>query len=336
MAFDKDQKANLISKLAQAGSDNVSEAIAAQKEIAEAVELPLRETLLSGDIVKGIYTVEDYSGSKSEVRYPLDLLTPGQEREYYAYVIPSHGEIPQRRVDGDYLMIPTYELGNSIDCTLRLLKEANWNVLARMMQILEAGFVKKLNDDGWQTILSAAVDRNILVYDPNATAGQFTPRLITLLKTFMRRNGGGNSATMGRAKLTDLYVSPEAMDDIRAWNLELVPDPVRSNIYYSPDDGSEMVKVYDVNLHPLDELGEGQEYQTYFTSTLSGSMASGDQEIAIGLDLQRNDSFVHPVKETLKVFEDNTMHRRRIFSLYGWTTVGFAVLDSRRTLLSSF
>jgi hypothetical protein len=324
----------LLAKLQKAGSSNQAEAAVAQAEIAQAITTPLRQVLLSGDIVGGIFSPQDFSGNR-RVEYPLDLLTPGAESQYYAYCIPNHGRIPHRYVESDQLMVPTYRLGNSIDANLRYIKNANWNVVSRMMEVMEAGFVKKLNDDGWQTILAAAVDRNILINDPNASAGQFTPRLITLMKNFMRRNGGGNSATLNRTKLTDLYCSPEAIDDIRAWNLELVSDAVRSNIYYSTDDSGELMSIYNVRLHDLDELGEGQEYQNYYTTTLSGTMAASDTEIAIGLDLSRDDSFVHPVVETLQVFEDNTLHRRGEFSLYGWMEIGFAVLDSRRTLLAS-
>ena len=335
MIFEQNEKDAISALIKRAGSSDKAEAEQAQAQFAKAaVETPLRKVLLSGDIVNGIYTPEDFTGNP-RVEYPLDLLTPGQEKEHYAYVVPAFGRIPEKRVEADYLMIPTYQIGNSIDCTLRFIRDANWPVITRMIEVMEAGFVKKLNDDGWQTIIAAATDRNIIVNDPNATAGQLTPRLLTLMKTFMRRNGGGNSATMGRSKLTDLYVSPEAMDDIRAWNLELVADGVRQNIYYAPDDSSEMIRVYDVNLHSLDELGEGQEYQLYYTSTLGGSLATSDYELAIGLDLQRSDSFVHPIRENVQVWEDNTLHRRGLFGLYGRTEIGFACLDSRRTILGS-
>ena len=82
------------------------------------------------------------------------------------------------------------------------------------MEVLEASFVKKMNDDGWHTILAAGVDRNIVVFDSDAAAGQFTKRLVNLMKTVMRRNGGGNSSSNNRGQLTDLYVSPEAMEDL--------------------------------------------------------------------------------------------------------------------------
>lgn len=330
----KAEQTHILDKFKKAGSNNATEREQANADIAVAVTTPLRQTLLAGDIVGGIFSPEDFT-TNPRVEYPLDLISPGDEANYYAYVIPGEGRIPERRVEADYLMVPTYMVGNSIDANLRFIRDANWPTIQRMMEILEAGFVKKMNDDGWQTILAAATDRNILINDPNASAGQFTPRLITLLSTYMRRNGGGNSATGGRSKLTDLYISPEAHMDIRAWGLDLIPDSVRANIYYADDTNGDLINVFGVRLHALDELGESQDYQTYFTSTLSGSLAASDVELVVGLDLQRNDSFVHPIREEVQVFEDNTMHRRNLFGLYARAEIGFAVLDSRRTLLGS-
>lgn len=326
--------AQLTERVKAAGSNDLKVAMAAQADFARAVETPLRKVLLSGDIINGIFTPQDFSGNP-RVEYPLDLLTPGDESNFYAYTVPGHGRIPERRVESDYLMITTYNVGNSIDCTLRYLEDANWPVLQRMMEVLEAGFVKKWNDDGWAVILAAGVDRNVLINDPNAANGQFTPRLVTLMKTFMRRNGGGNSATLNRARLTDLYISPESMDDIRAWNLEQVPDAVRANIYYASDESADLMNIFGVRLHALDELGEGQEYQSYYTNNLSGTMASGDTEVVIGLDKSRDDSFVMPVRRPLQIWEDNTVHRRGLFSLYGRMEAGLGVLDSRRTLIGS-
>lgn len=331
----KDQNMQAIKEIiSKAGSPDRAVASEAQVNFAKAVEVPLRKVLLSGDIISGIFSPQDFT-SNPRVEYPLDLLVPGDERNFYAYVMPNQGHIPQARVESDYLMVPTYRVGNSIEATLRYLRDANWPVINRMMEVLEAGFVKKMNDDGWQTLIAAAADRNVIVNDPNASVGQFTPRLVSLLKTFMRRNGGGNSATLNRSVLTDVFCSPECLDDIRAWGLDLVPDPVRSNIYYSPDDGSDLLRVYGVNIHALDEFGEGQEYQTFYTSTLGGTMVGSDVEIVVGLDKSRDDSFVMPVREELQVWEDNTVHRRGLFGMYGWTEVGFACLDSRRTLLGS-
>ena len=77
-----------------------------------------------------------------------------------------------------------------------------------------------MNDDGWHTLLAAGVDRNIVVYDSDAMLASSLRDLVSLMKTVMRRNGGGNSASNNRGSLTDLYVSPEAMEDIRNWGVD--------------------------------------------------------------------------------------------------------------------
>ena len=86
----------------------------------------------------------------------------------------------------------------------------------------------------------------------------------------------------------------------------------------------------------LDELGEGQEYQTFFTDSLSGAVQTSDLELVVGLDQSSNDSFVMPVKQPLEVFEDPALHRHQRAGFYGWAEVGFGVLDNRRILLGSF
>ena len=232
-------------------------------------------------------------------------------------------------------MVNTYGISSSIDFLLKYAREANWNVVARAMQVLESSFVKKINDDGWHTLLAAAVDRNILVYDADAAAGQFTKRLISLMKTVMRRNGGGNAAT-APGRLSDLYCSPEAIEDIRNWGVDQLDEVSRREIYTSTDDGPAITRVFGVNLHDVFEFGDGQEYQSYFTSDLSGSLASSDVELVIGLDQAANDSFVMPIKQEVEIFEDEALHRFQRQGYYGMAEIGFGVLDNRRVLAGSF
>ena len=148
----------------------------------------------------------------------------------------------------------------------------------------------------------------------------------------MRRNGGGNSASNNRGMLTDLYVSPEAMEDIRNWGVDQVDEFTRREIYTAAD-GS-INRIFGVNLHDLDELGDGQEYQLFYENVLSGSMGS-DNEIVVGLDLRKRDSFIMPVRQEVQIFEDDTLHRQKRAGFYGWAEQGFAVLDNRRVLLGS-
>ena len=315
------------------GSKKYSESIQAVAEIAKALETPLRKAVLSGDILDGIYEAIDIDETNSTAEFPLDFLAPGQEKHHVAYTIPNHGRIPERHVEGDYVIVPTYDVGNSIDWLLKYPRDARWDVVSRALEVYRLGFTKKLNDDGWHTLIAAAVDRNIVVSDSDAAAGQFTKRLVSLMKTVMRRNGGGNSASNNRGILTDLYVSPEAMEDIRNWNVDQIDELTRRDIFLSEDGG--INRIFGVNLHDLDELGEGQEYQLYITSELSVTLPGSDAEAVIGLDLRNNDSFVMPIKENIEVFEDPFLHRQKRAGVYGWWQGGFAALDGRRTLVGS-
>ena len=319
--------------LRQAGSLVKEESLGATAELAKALELPLRKGVMSGDILDGIYeAVRLAPGASAE--FPLDFIAPGTEKDFVAYTIPNHGRIPERHVEGDYVMVPTYDVGASIDFLLKYARDARWDVVGRAMDVLQGQFTKKMNDDGWHTILSAGVDRNILVYDAYASYGYFSKRLVSLMKTIMRRNGGGNSSSVNRGQMTDLYLSPEGLEDIRNWGVDEVDDITRRELITR--EGGLLSRIFQVNLHDIDELGEGQEYQNYYSNDLSGSLPGSKKEIVVGLDLSSNDSFVMPVRQEVQIFEDDTLHRQKRAGMYGWAEHGFAVLDNRRVLLGAF
>ena len=319
--------------LTRAGSMNREDSLGATRELAKALELPLRKGVMSGDILDGIFEpIRLAPGATSE--FPLDFLAPGTEKEFVAYTIPNHGRIPERHVEGDYVMVPTYDVGASIDWLLKYAREARWDVVGRAMDVLQGSFVKKMNDDGWHTLISAGADRNVMIYDGDAAGGQFSKRLDSLMKVIMRRNGGGNSTSINRGELTDLYLSPEGIEDIRNWGVDEVDPVTRRELIVS--DGGLLTRIFNVNLHTLDELGEGQEYQNFYTNDLSGTLPSSKNEIVVGLDLRNRDSCVMPVRAPVEVLEDDTLHRQRRAGLYGWAEHGFAALDTRRVLLGAF
>jgi len=319
--------------LQAAGSRNREASLNATHELAVALELPLRKGVMSGDITGDIFEVVNL-GPGVIPEFPLDIIAPGTEKDYVAYTIPNHGRIPEATVEGDYLIVPTFEVGSSIDWLLKFARDARWDVVGRCIEVLEASFTKKINDDAWHVILAAVVDRNIVVFDSAATAGQFTKRLISLMKTTMRRNGGGNSTSVNRGKFTDGYLSPEGVEDIRDWGVDQLDEVSRREVYIA-EDGS-INRIFNVNLHDIDELGEDQEYQTFYTDSLGGSLQGADTELMIGLDLSRNASFYMPVRERPTIYEDDGLHRQRRAGLYAWGEHGFACLDNRFVLGASY
>lgn len=322
----------LTQLLITSGSVKREEALAAQNEIAKALELPLRQGILNGDILNGIFEPITLT-TNATAEFPLDFLAPGTEKEFVAYTIPNHGYIPQRNVEGDYVMVPTYDVAAAIDWNLKYARDARWDIVSRATDVFYGQFTKKFNDDGYHVVLAAGVDRNIVVVDSDANAGQFTKRLVSLMKTVMRRNGGGNSTSTNRGQLTDLLLSPEAMEDIRNWNVDQIDEVTRREIFVSGDGA--LSRIFGVNLIDIDELGEGQEYQLYVTSQLGVTMPTNKVEVVVGLDLRRRDSFVMPIREQVQVFEDDTLHRQKRAGIYGWAEQGFAALDNRRVIIGA-
>lgn len=329
----------MVELLKRTASNDEKERTVAMQALAAALQVPLREGLLNGDILDNIFTPEPLDpGATAE--YPLDLYQQHNDGQYVAYTISSEGAIPTRTVVSDSITVQTYKMGNSIDWLLDYARAARWNVVSRAMEVLQNGFIRKMNTDGWRALISAAAGRTDyqggapMVFDSGATAGQFTKRLVSLMKTTMARLAGGNSTTPNRGRLTDLYVSEEALEDIREWDADEVDDFTRRDIFLASDESGPLAKIYGVNLHPLFELGVGQEFQN-FADSIGVTMGTSDEEIVVGLDLSKSDSFVMPIKEPITVFDDPFLHRRGKAGVYAWTNLGFAVLDPRRVILGS-
>lgn len=320
----------------------------AQTTLAAALVTPLRQGVMDADTLKGIF-VEEMLPPGATAEYPLDYMKPGDEENFAAYTMPKQGKIPERHVEGDVVLVNTYEVANSIDWSLSYARDARWSVVEKAMRDFLAGFVKKNNTDGWRTLLGAADGRGLVVTaggpapftgsytGTTPTPGTFTKELVSRMKTTMTRGAGGNG---NAGKLTDLYLSPEAMEDIRAWDVDDIDEVTRREIFTSVDVA--IPSIYGVKLHTLTELGEGQEYDVFLTSVLGrshGTVASATlKEFCIGLDLSMRDSFVRPIREALQVHMDNgtDFMRRRKAGIFGYMTGGWAALDTRRVLLGEF
>lgn len=337
MAQKKEISPRVLKLLSEAGSTDEKVAMGAQYQLAQAFAPVLKKGVLKGNILGGIYSEVTFApGVRPE--WPLDLLAPGTEKDHVAYAIPNHGRIPENAVEGDFVMIPTYGISFSIDYLLKYARDARWDIETRAMEVYEAGFVRKKNDDGWKVIVAAGKNRGIMVYDDVATNGFFTKRLVALAKTIMRRNAGGNSTSLNKGMLTDLYVSPEATADVYSWDLTQIDDNSRQSIFLSSggETGDEYVmNIAGVRVHALDELGVGQLYQLYYTSTLGGSLATGKLELGVGLDLSKDDCFINAIAQPRITRPDEALWRQMRKGVFGWEEGGFGALDSRRVELVS-
>ena len=318
----------------------------AMKAFAAKLQEPLRQGIFDRDNLGEIYEKQVLDPGV-QATYPLDFIQPGTEDDYSAFAMPKQGRIPERHVEADELTVPTFRIANAIDWDIQFAKDARFDVIMRAIRVYEAGFVRKINSDGWHTILGAADGRGLIVTAGGAAAftgatttatpaaGQLTKELLSRMQTAMTRGAGGN-ANSGR--LTDFYFSLEGMEDIRAWNADEIDEVTRRDIFVNEEYG--LATIYGTVLHAMTEFGEGQEYQTFLTSTLSASLPSvggtARKEWCVGLDLSTMDSFVMPIREELQTFDDPGLYRQLRMGVYGFQIHGFSVLDGRRVILGAF
>lgn len=302
-------------------------------ELALAMMGPIREAVLSGDFDLP-FTKEEVEGGTTHM-IPTDVIAPGDEGEFTAWTATSVGDVPTRQVGGDFVMIPTFEIKNAVSWPLRLVRNNNFDVVRRCQEIFVAGIQKKIMDLGFQTLIASAADRQVIVYDSAASAGYFSRRLLNILKTFVRRNGGGNSTSLNVKTLDTLCVSPECVQDIYSWGTTEVDDDTRREFYISAGQDGQL-KIHNVTIKEMVEFGEGQEYQKYAEDVWSVDVTGhSDKELVLGLDTSRDDVFVMPVSQELETFNDHVLHRNGLGGIYGGMELGFAALDNRHVVFGS-
>lgn len=311
-------------------------------EFFSAIQLPIRQGIMDGDNTSNICNVSTLAPGVTP-EFPIDPIRPGTENEFRAFTNPGKGRIPQHTMTGDTIILPTIGNTNAVDWHLKFARNARWDVISRLIEGMMGGFVKKRNDDVWHTILAAAADRGMVVYDAGANVGQFTKLLFSLVRCAMARNSGGNQSSIKRGRVTDMYLSCEGFEEILNWSLDQVPDAVRAQLYSMSSGDNTISDILGVKMHQMYELGVGQEYQLYYTNTLGGALspsggahAANDVELAIGLDLVNRDSFIMAITQALEIFEDPMLHRSQKGGFYGWEEYGVAVMDNRRVIAMSY
>ena len=227
-------------------------AISSSVNISYTDQEPIKSGLLDEDTIGDIYQMIPVAKGV-EIDFPIDFYQATDRDKFWAYAIPDHGYLPQRYVSSDSAKVTTYRIGSSMDFWLKHIAAARWDVLARGLEVYKNGYVKKINSDGWSTIAATAYYRNIVISDDTAAPHQITPRLMSLMQVFMKRNGGGNMTSSG-FRLTDLYISPEAAASMRSWDFSLVPEVVREQMYRKNDD-SVLANLFGIDIQEHEDLG---------------------------------------------------------------------------------
>lgn len=279
----------------------------AREAFAATLSIPLRQTRDKVSTVRTIFTVEQLAPG-AQANYPLDM------EDISGWIMPKQGGVPQNFVEGDEIWVPTFTIASDAEWRLAYARDARFDVVARAVHKLQNSIVKIEEENGWHVLLAAADGSARSSEVPGVTT--FKKDLLSAMITTMIRAG---------STLTDLYLSPECMADIRDWTATDVDEVTRKEIL----DQAGLPSIYGIKLHVMEEFGAGREYNDYFLALPTNTVAASG-EICIGLDLGTNDAFLMPVRQELTTVDDPIAIKSLKQGVIGYEELGFAVVDSRR------
>tara|TARA_R110000851_G_scaffold328434_2_gene499059 strand:+ start:24639 stop:25778 length:1140 start_codon:yes stop_codon:yes gene_type:complete len=328
----------------------------------------VRQVLMQANTSAGIYTDAPYDEDDNP-SYPLDLYYNEGANMVQVWSQSMAGGLPTSHISGlEEMKIATYRLDSAVSMNKRYARKARLDVVSKGVERMANEILVKQDRNAWAVILKALAEAstggNQHLLQSQSTAGatpavsQFTLEdLNDCMQRMARINesyAGGTPAEAYSKGITDLYVSPKVMADIRAFSYTALggssagqaqtdlPDSIRSDIYRAAGAGS----IFGVNIHQLLELGPSEKYQvllntftgatTYTNIDGGGALpVDADDSTIVGIDNSKG-AFVRPVArgeggETFTAVPDDQFYAARMEKLgfYGFLEEGRVCLDSR-------
>lgn len=348
-------------------SSNKVDALEAQDAFAAFISPVIQEVLLQAGTAAAIYEDMSYNEDDSP-SIPVDLYYGETEGTFAVWQQTVAGGLPTQQI-GTFqeIKVSTYPLDSAISFDKRYVRKCRLDVIARGLERLSNDVLIKQERNAWYVVLKMLADAATLGRDHvfrAASAGDFQVDDINKALTLLKRlnaayNGTTPVGNEGRG-LTDLYVSPEIMEQVRGFaynpvNVKQAPgvvggndaipltDSVRDRIFSAGG----MADIWGVSLHELLELGVGRKYNTLFDEiagtknfakadgTGSAAFNGSNSQILVGIDRSRR-SFIRTLAVnaetggsfTLKP-DDQFLARSGKVGFYGGLEEGRVGLDAK-------
>lgn len=330
------EQVELIKAMASRESTVAKEA---QEAFAAFIGPVVNKVLMEAATSSAVYTDLAYDEDDSP-SIPLDLFQGEGEGLVSVWSQNVAGGLPTSTVEGlSELKVSTYRLDSAVSFLKRYARRGRLDVASKAIERMTNEVLIKQERNAWAVVLKALADSGNTVGQGGATETFTLAKLNTLVKNVKRLNtsyaGGTTNSSYG---LTDIFVSPETMSDIRAFAYNPVgtasstdlPAGVREEIYR----GGGTQEIYGISIHELVELGSNQKYNKLFNEFYSGTFANGD-DVIVGLDLTK-DAFVRPIARNADsgstftaMPDDQFVARSEKIGFYGSLEEGRVCIDSR-------
>ncbi len=316
----------------------------------------VRRVLEQANTASYIYTDVEYDEDDNP-SYPLDLFYDQNDKDPYTTIWSQQmaGGLPSSQVSGNSeLKIATYKLDSAVSFLKKYARKSRLDVVSKGIERMANEILVKQDRNAWAVILrglaeakgkwgSGAAGSNI-VTDTN-TGPVSLANLNSLLTKMKRLNASyanGTPAAAYSKGITDLFVSPEVVANLRAISFSAFAAPATAagNQYEQVGDGikDEMWRaggfgnIFGMNVVEMYEFGTGQKYNTLFDTW---GTINNTQEVMVGID-RSTDAFVRPVArnaETGSTFtalpDDQYAQRQDKVGFYGGLEEGRVLLDAR-------
>ena len=362
------------------GSRNALTAREAQEAFAAFLGPVVQEVIHQAGTAGSIYTDAPYDEDDSP-SYPLDLYYNDGTDTISVWSQNIAGGLPSSQVEGmAELKIATYRLDSAVSFLKKYARRARLDVISKGVERMAQEVLVKQERNAWAVILKAlgeATSSGVTAGGlgisglkagthaiPAGTESTFQladlNKLMTLNKRINESFAAGTPVTAYSNGVTDLYVSPEIKEQIRAFAYQPMntrhgklsgtdgatavplPDNVRTEIYNSA--GTQ--EIYGVNIVELNELGIGKKYNVLWDSFDSGAVApdgSGGahafvvatDELVVGIDNSKG-AFIRALAQNAdsgSTFtaepDDQFAQRAEKIGFYGSLEEGRVCIDGR-------
>ena len=355
------------------GSKNRLVAAEASEAFAAFLGPVIQRVIQQAGTASAIYTDAPFDENDSP-SYPLDL--------YYNELANGYVSVWSQTLAGGLpsaqdvsavqeVKIATYRLDSAVSINKRYARQARLDVIAKLVERMSQEVLVKQERNAWAVLLKALGEASTTPQGGSALkhyteAGTLTEfklddlnKLMTRVKRINESWAGGTPADPYSTGLTDLYVSPEIKEKIRAFAYNplntvggvrttgggsdtstdssiALPDGMREDIYRNAG----MQEIYGVNIVELIELGLGKKYNilfdNYITTIPTGATFNpSTHQILVGVDNSKG-AMIRPVATNSEVGstftvqpDDQFLQRTDKTGFYGSMEEGRICIDAR-------
>jgi len=266
----------------------------------------IQKVLLTAGTASQIFVDSAFDEDDSP-SYPLDLHYG--EGEGYVSVWSQHmaGGLPTSQVEGmKEVKIATYRLDSAVSFNKRYARRARLDVVSKAIERMANEVLIKQERNAWAVILKALSEAytnslNHFIVAANGVDLAALNKAMTLNTRINESFSGHTPVAPYSNGITDLYVSPEQKENIRAFAYnpintsgtsqafnQTLPENIREDIYRQAG----MQNIYGVNIHEMVELGVGGKYVSLFETLAPATEVSGQTDAfsLLNIDNGANDA----------------------------------------------